>query len=47
MLNDELPFYTKFLFCSATMDTRYVPPVKLGCTTGAPLVDRNLEILGV
>lgn len=46
MLDDELPF-TLFLICSAAMDTHYVPPVKVGYTTGAPLVDKSLAILGV
>ena len=41
------PFYERNFFCSATMDTPCVLPVKQGYTTGVPLVDRSLEILGV
>lgn len=47
VLDYELLFYAIYLFYSATMDTHFVPLVKQGYTTGAPLVDRSSEILGV
>ncbi|KAH9724048.1 RING-type E3 ubiquitin transferase [Citrus sinensis] len=45
VLDYELLFYAIYLFYSATMDTHFVPLVKQGYTTGAPLVDRSSEIL--
>lgn len=47
VLDYELLFYAIYLFYSATTDTHFVPLVKQGYTTGAPLVDRSSEILGV
>lgn len=43
----KIQILTLLLCGSVIMDTHSVPHVKQGYTIAAPLVDRNLEILGV